>query len=460
MARGTVALVALTCAVVLFVCVFGNAILNGYGKRKAERLFAQAHPGFVLRIDSLDYSVGANRMVARSVTLSGTNTTLKVDRISLTGVRWARACLGKAMLADVLAKAELDATNLVIEITPARYGIRCSRLRTSVPAATLVAEGTELRPLMDNEAFFGADQFRTALFRVLLPECRVSGLAHDGFSRGKSFEARLVEFFRPSVEVLINRDKPPKPFVMSPPMVQEALASIPLPMHLGILSITNGLLSYCERLAIGADPAVITIGAVSLTAEGIANRGDSNAVIQVQGEGYLMNAGLMKMQMTIPITSPDFSFHYSGSLGAMDLTRLDGFLDIAERTRIKSGSAQAADFEIDVTDGHARGRVRATYKDLEIAMLDKQTGSEKGLGTRVTSLFANMLKVRNANAPVGSEPRKEGEVNYTRRPDDEFQQFAWFALRTGVLDIINFGPPPHQPVLATPNASNASVLNK
>jgi hypothetical protein len=32
---------------------------------------------------------------------------------------------------------------------------------------------------------------------------------------------------------------------------------------------------------------------------------------------------------------------------------------------------------------------------------------------------------------------KEGEVNYTRRPDDEFQQFAWFALRTGVLDVIS-----------------------
>jgi hypothetical protein len=32
---------------------------------------------------------------------------------------------------------------------------------------------------------------------------------------------------------------------------------------------------------------------------------------------------------------------------------------------------------------------------------------------------------------------KEGEVNYTRRPEDEFLQFAWFALRSGVLDVIS-----------------------
>ena len=121
----------------------------------------------------------------------------------------------------------------------------------------------------------------------------------------------------------------------------------------------------------------------------------------------------------------------------MDLTRLDAFLDIAEHTRIKSGSAQEAAFEIDVTAGQARGRVRAIYRDLEIALLDKQTGNEKGVANRVASFFANVLKIRNANTPEGSGSRKEGKVNYTRRPDDEFLQFVWFALRTGVLDIIS-----------------------
>jgi hypothetical protein len=72
-----------------------------------------------------------------------------------------------------------------------------------------------------------------------------------------------------------------------------------------------------------------------------------------------------------------------------------------------------------------------------MAVLDKQTGNEKGLANRVASFFANVLKFRKANTPEGSGSHKEGEVNYTRRPDDEFQQFAWFALRTGVLDVIS-----------------------
>jgi hypothetical protein len=190
-------------------------------------------------------------------------------------------------------------------------------------------------------------------------------------------------------------------------------------------------------LVAGADPGVLTISAVNVSAQGIANRGPAPAAIQLRGQGELMDAGTMKMLMSIPITPTDFSFHYSGSLSAMDLTRLDPFLDIAEHTRLKSGTVQEAAFEIDVTAGQARGHVLAMYGNLEIAMLDKRTGTKQRIDNRVASFLANELKIRSTNAPDASGLMKEGIVKYTRKPGDEFQQFAWFALRTGVLDIIS-----------------------
>ncbi len=437
LAYAVASLGAFVLAAAVLILVFGGAILNHYGKKKAEQAFAKAHPGYALRIGELHYAAGVNRLVVESVTLSATDATLRAGRISLTGVRWARLLWGKAALADVLAQASLDATNLEVEFPQAHYLIRCARLRASVPGSELIAEGTKLQPLDGDEEFFAAYAFRKARFHVVLPECRMLGLAYGDLLQGKSYRARSVHFSSPSFDVLINRDKLRKPFVKSPLMAHEALASIRQPLQVGTVSITNGQARYCERLAVGADPAVLTIGAVSLSVEGIANWGEAAAAVQLRGQGDLMNAGTMKVEMSIPITSPDFSLHYSGSLSAMDLTRLDAFLEIAEHTRIKSGSAQEAAFEIDVTSGQARGRVSAIYKDLEIALLDKQTGSEEGAANRVASFFANALKFRNANTPEGSGSRKEGKVNYTRRPGDEFQQFVWFALRTGVLDIIS-----------------------
>jgi hypothetical protein len=236
---------------------------------------------------------------------------------------------------------------------------------------------------------------------------------------------------------LVDLDRGAAPFVTSPLMLHEALAAIPRPLQIDSLRVTDGSLRYCEQVAIGADPAVLTIGALNLSAEGIANRGDSSAVIVVKARGNLMNAGMMDVLMSIPITPSDFSLHYSGSLGAMDLTNLDAFLDLDAHTRIKSGTVKEASFEIDVTGGEARGRVHANYQNLEFAILDKQTGAETGLDNRIASFLGNLLKIRGSNGPDAAGLSKEGVVNYTKKPGDQFQQFAWFALRTGVLDIIS-----------------------
>ena len=220
-------------------------------------------------------------------------------------------------------------------------------------------------------------------------------------------------------------------------MVHEALAAIPQPFQIDTLGITNGNATYRERVVAGADPGVLIFAAVNFSVTNIANRGDASAAIQLEAQSELMAAGTLKLHMTIPITPSDLSIHYSGSLSTMDITRLDAFLDIAEHTRIKSGTAQEVDFDIDVSAGKARGRVRAIYNDLVVAVLDKKDGTENGLGNRVASLLVNTLKIEKSNMPDSAGVTKEGKVNYTKKPDDAFLQFAWFALRSGVLDAIN-----------------------
>ena len=427
---------ALVLVVAVLILVFGDAILNRYVKEKAERAFAGAYPGSVLRIGKLDYSVGANRLVAQSVTLSATNTTLKAGPVSLTGVPWTRLLRGKAAAAVVLVKAHLDAANLDVEFPRARYGIRCARLKASVPDSELIAEGIELRPLVGEREFFAARAYRMTRYYVVVAECRVSGLAFGELLGGKSYRAGSILLSQPAFDVLVNREKPRKPFVKSPLMVHEALAAIPRPLQVGSLSVTDAHLKYGERFDAGAAPAMMTIGAVSMSVEGIDNRGDATAAVQIRGQGNLMNAGTLKMLMSIPLSSP-FSLHYSGSLGTMDLARLNAFLDISDHTRIKSGRAEEATFKVDVTGDRARGHVRATYRELAIAILDKETGTEKGFDNRFASFLANLLKIRDANVPKSSGLRKEGKIEYTQRPEDTFLQLVWFALRTGVVDIIS-----------------------
>jgi hypothetical protein len=52
-------------------------------------------------------------------------------------------------------------------------------------------------------------------------------------------------------------------------------------------------------------------------------------------------------------------------------------------------------------------------------------------------LLVNTLKVRNASAPDASDSLREGNVDYTREPDDELMQLIRFALLGGVLNVIS-----------------------
>lgn len=131
------------------------------------------------------------------------------------------------------------------------------------------------------------------------------------------------------------------------------------------------------------------------------------------------------------------AFHYSGTLSAMDLTRLDDYMDGAGRVQIESGRAHEAQFDIDVVGGHARGAVRGEYRDLQVKVVDGETGRAGGVISRVATVLANELKVKDDNSPEKPAAMKAGKVDYTRKPNESFLQFAWLALRSGILDLIN-----------------------
>jgi hypothetical protein len=151
-----------------------------------------------------------------------------------------------------------------------------------------------------------------------------------------------------------------------------------------------------------------------------------------------MKASKMKIIMVIPVISREIKSRYSGSFDAMDLSRLNSFLEIGEGLRIKTGTLQSVTFDFSMIAGRSSGTVLALYRDLHIAAINRRTGSERGVVNRITSFITNDMKIRGTNMPDKSGSMKIGEVNYTRKRDDTFLQLVWFSLRSGVGDVVGF----------------------
>ena len=413
-----------------------SVILDGYVKGKVERAFTAAHPGYTLRITKLSYSMWDNRIAARSVEIETKDLTFIVGPVTLAGVRRERLLSGKIVPADLFSKSTLDAANLDIKLVREQYSLRFARLRASVPDSALTAEGVELSPLKNDDEVLAASPYRMTRFNVIVPSCTVSGIAYNELLDGKSYHARTVQISSPTFDALVSRDKPIAPFVKSPLMLNEALASITRPLDVGSIIINNGLLKYSERIAAGTPPGVLTVTAVNCSAENIVNRGNASTLMLVHVQGLLYNAGVLDLLMSVPVMLPKLSLTYSGTLGEMGLMRLNAFLEIAERIRIKSGTVQEVKFNVNVSSGRASGRVRAAYKDFTMAFMDKTENNEYGIGNQFATFMANAFKFRGTNTPNTSVAMKVGEIKYTRKPDNEFAQFLWYAVRSGILDIL------------------------
>jgi hypothetical protein len=431
---------AIVLVLALVFLFYPDTFINTFLKGRITEAFREAYPAYSIRIGSMHYNIQENLVGFDSVALTTADATLlcTIASYSVSGIGWLELLWARGLVPQGFTGTVLDAHGIVVNFPQEQYELRCGLLRVSVPDSDIVVEALELHPLDDDEQFFAGSKFRKTRVCLVVPHARVAGLSCLELLQGKVYHARSAHIRDPFLDVLINKDKPVARDTVGPPMPNETLALMEQTIEIDSLDIWNGGLQYGERFAPGSKPAVIMLDSMQVSVLGIDNHGDASDTVVIRAEGEFMKSTEMNILMSIPISSPEFSFEYSGSVGRMDLSVLNSFLETAEQMRIKTGVLQLATFEINVASGRASGNVRALYKDLTLAAINKHTGSEKGIFDVIASFVANNTKIRTNNMPGNSGEMKIGKVKYTRHRDDPFFRFVWFSLRSGVGDVVGF----------------------
>jgi hypothetical protein len=435
--------VAVGIVLLLFALIFiffPQTYLDGFLKSRIIDAFAKGYPEYSLKIADVNFNVLKNRIECDSISLRKINSTFscRIGAFSLDGIGWIKLLREKKLSPNSIAEAALDAEGIVLDFNRSENQIRCGRLHLSVPDSEIVAESLEFHPFITDEQFFAESKFRNTRYRFVIPKINVNGLAYYRLLYGNNFRARSISIRDAFVDVLLNKDKPFDTKSPNPLMPNEGLSSIKDTIRVDSLQIMNSRLNYYERFVVGANAALVTFDRMQVLAKGIVNHTGRRDTIVIHAQGNFMNTSAMELLMLIPLGSPQFSLSYSGSLREMELSSLNGFLEIAEHRHIKSGILHGATFAINVDSGRATGYVRAEYNDLSFAVLNKNTGSENGMLDKISSFIGKTFIIRGNNTPDKSGSLKIGVVKYTRNPNDPFIQFAWFALRSGVGNLVGF----------------------
>ncbi len=443
--RRALGIASLAFGVFVLVCVvvflsFPDAFVQRFVEERITRRLAAAYPEYSIRISGMHFNVVENRLECDSVMLSQKDSSFscRIASLSVSGIHWLGLLRGGSSDPANFAGTVLEAGEFVMAFQPSGYGLRCGPLRVSVRDSEIVAGSLEMHPLEKDEQFFAESRFRKTRFDVGARECGLKGVPFLGVLRGENIRARSFRCQDVSADVMINKDKPPVENARRPQMPNEILSSMKDTVGLDSLIITDCRLKYSERFVVGRKPATLTFDKVQLLITGFASHAGRDAEAGIMARGTFMGGGTISMAMSIPLSRPQFSFRYSGSLSGMDLSKLNPWIGPSDQTRIKSGVLGSASFDINVNAGTATGNVRAVYRDLVVASISERTGSESGLVERFASWVAKNVKIRGTNTPDKSGAMKIGTVKYARKKNDPFFGFTWFALRSGVGDVVGF----------------------
>ncbi len=417
------------------ILFFPDPFLNMFVKPRIESVFG---PAYKIRMKDMSYSIMKNRFTFDSVVASAADSGFSgnIGSLSVGGVDWMHLLWGRGLKPDDLDGADIYAESILLNSPKSPYEVRCEQLAVSVPDSQLIVNALKVHPAGDDDQFFEASTFRQTRFRLFAPHSSATGVDWISVLNGTGYRAHSISVLDPFLDARVNKDKPGAPETPSPLMPYDLISSMGKALRVDQLVIANGSVMYSESRAPDVEPAVISFDSLQISAEGIASHGDLGSVIILRAQGILANAGRAEVVISIPTGAPEFSFRYSGSLSSMNLSALNSFLEPVEFMRIKEGALQEATFTIVVVSGRALGSLRGVYKDLTIASINKKTGSEKGFSDKLTSFIANNFKVHGTNVPDQPESFKIGKVKYVRDRDDTFIQFVWYALRTGVHDVV------------------------
>jgi hypothetical protein len=436
----SLALAFLAGAGILLFLTVPSIFLQPYVEKRLVEGFAASNPGYSMRLGALQISVVKNRVSCDSVFVTGVDSSfsLSVAGISVEGVRWWEFIGGNRFDPGIFRGTVFASGEVSVVLDQSGYAFRCGSLRVSAPDSEIVAEGVEIHPIVTDVEFFEESRFSKTRLVLAAGACRLKGVACIDVLQGENLHARSLLLADVTADVLIDKDKPAGKDEPGPRTPGAFFSSLKDTVGLDSLTISRGNLLYGERWLRGKRPAVLTFDGIEALVTGIASHGPPDSGANIHAAGIFAGGGTVTLAMSIPLSSPQCSLRYSGSLSGMDLRKLNSFVEISDNMRIKTGELASAAFDIRVSLGAATGSVRATYRNLVIASIDGLTGSESGIMNRVSSWIAKNITLRPENIRSGTDPATVGVVHYARKKGDPYIGFAWFALRSGVGNLVGF----------------------
>ena len=306
-------------------------------------------------------------------------------------------------------------------------------VRISLAERLLRVDSLDVRPNGTDKEFFRALHWKGDRAIVAVSGLELRDLDLGALERGEALRVREIHVDHVHADVMTNMAAPSK---RQPPpqlMPHEIFAVVPFVVAVDSLVIEHGDLTFGEIHPQNRTPGHLYWDSIHVVATGLTNERSAggNAPLVAEATGRFMRMAPMTARFETDLGVDRYHLRASGTMGRLDLKRLNSFMPYADNVRL-SGISEKATFSFAVRGRKATGTVDAVYHDLEAELLEAES-KETNIFTSIASWAANWLVLKNDNPP--GEDHSVGRIDYTVPRNAAIMQTIWFPLRSGLGDM-------------------------
>ncbi|MBE9586695.1 hypothetical protein IM792_19760 [Mucilaginibacter sp. JRF] len=308
-------------------------------------------------------------------------------------------------------------------------------IKLSTRSKQLCVQGIKLKPF-NNLLFF--NKTSSDRFNVSLDSLQLNRFDFMTFYKYRTFTVEGLKLINGTINIYKAPNKPSTP-------AKESVGSFP---HMALRKLDFGLrvdtitlkkinLVYTEYNKKSNKTGTLTFSNTSgriLNATNNKRALQKNNICSINLTSYFMDRGKLNVGFKLNLTDPDAAFSYQGSLGPMDLSRINRGIAPISMVKVTSGNLKRLDFNIDANRYRAKGKVTMLYNDLKIGILklDEDDGKLKKKG--LMSILANHLVIERNNPDEPGKAPRSANINFIRPVNYAFFKLVWKTLFSGIKE--------------------------
>lgn len=262
---------------------------------------------------------------------------------------------------------------------------------------------------------------------LTIPKTTVKKL-RIGFAEDQLFiKSPKIQINTPRIE--IYRDKRVKDDLSSKPLYSKLLRTATAIINITEVKLTDGYISYEERLETNIDPEKLFFSKLNATIDKINNTPLAKEKTSIKAETMVMNKTPLQLNWSFYASDVSDSFTASGNFKNLNIVSLNPFLKSNLRAQAE-GDMHTMYFTISGNSIKSTGNMKMKYDNFKFRILRKDRLGVNKLLTKIGNIFIN------DGSATDSEGYRYGAIEVERDPTKSFFNYLWLNVKEGMLNTL------------------------